>query len=85
MAEEGIVFFYNLAARISFSVLVDLKYCRCKYTKHHELCFCKLDSFQDRNKKELDFGGFFFSLSNSTPPNRKTGFYANHEPNKQEV
>jgi len=59
MAEEGIVFFYNLAARISFSVLVDLKYCRCKYTKHHELCFCKLDSFQDRNKKELDFGGFW--------------------------
>jgi hypothetical protein len=26
-----------------------------------------------------------FSSSNSAPANRKTGFYANREPNKQEV
>jgi hypothetical protein len=37
-----------------------------------------------QTKKELDFGGFF-STSNNAPSNRKTGFYANCEPNKQEV
>jgi hypothetical protein len=37
-----------------------------------------------QTKKELDFSGFF-SSSNSAPANRKTGFYANREPNKQEV
>ena len=33
-----------------------------------------------RTKIELHFGGFF-----SAPANRKTGFYANREPNKQKI
>ena len=33
-----------------------------------------------QTKIELHFGGFF-----SAPANRKTGFHANHDPNKQEV
>ncbi len=35
-----------------------------------------------QTKIELHFGGFFHQ---SAPANRKTGFYANREPNKQEV
>jgi hypothetical protein len=38
-----------------------------------------------QTKIELHFGGFFFISNNSAPANRKTGFYANRDPNKQEV
>ncbi len=34
-----------------------------------------------QTKIEENFGG----SNESAPANRKTGFYANHEPNKQEV
>jgi hypothetical protein len=54
--------------------------------ERHQLAFgLRLESEElhsaIRTKKELDFGGFF----NSAPANRKTEFYANREPNKQEV
>jgi hypothetical protein len=37
-----------------------------------------------QTKIECHFGGFFLS-NNSAPANRKTGFYATCDPNKQEV
>jgi hypothetical protein len=37
-----------------------------------------------QTKIEVHFGGFF-SSNNSAPANRKTGFYATRDPNKQEV
>jgi hypothetical protein len=37
-----------------------------------------------QTKIEQHFGRFILS-SKSAPANRKTGFYANHDPNKQEV
>ena len=56
-----------------------------KMRERHQLAFgLRLESEElhhsaIRTKKEL------FSSSNSAPANRKTGFYANREPNKQEV
>jgi hypothetical protein len=38
-----------------------------------------------QTKIEVYFGGFFHQICNIAPANRKTGFYADRDPNKQEV
>jgi hypothetical protein len=58
--------------------------------ERHQLFFglrlaCKkLHHSATRTKIELHFG-VFFSSNESVLANRKTGFYTNHELNKQEV
>ncbi len=44
----------------------------------------RTSSFRNPNQKRAGLW-WIFSSSNSAPANRKTGFYANREPNKQEV
>jgi hypothetical protein len=43
----------------------------------------ELPSFRNPNQKRAGLW-WIFSSSNSAPANRKTGFYASREPNKQE-